>query len=106
MKIDQKEGVITFGIILLIIGVFGVFLAPNSFNGPGILGFTLVIVGAIAIAMSLMIASKKKESKVAYYPQQPQTYQPQQHISKLYCTNCGREIPIDARLCPYCGKAV
>ena len=21
-----------------------------------------------------------------------------------YCTNCGKEIPLDSRVCPYCGK--
>ena len=23
---------------------------------------------------------------------------------KRYCPDCGREIPFDAKLCPYCGK--
>ncbi len=40
---------------------------------------------------------------------QPQTYQttsaPQQQMTIKYCWNCGRAIPADAKICPYCGAS-
>lgn len=39
-----------------------------------------------------------------YYSQPPMQQQPPQ--STMYCPSCGRAIPADAAVCPYCGDKV
>jgi hypothetical protein len=38
------------------------------------------------------------------FPVEIKTIQSPTSESARYCTNCGRSIPFDARICPYCGK--
>ena len=70
---------ILIGLILVIIGlVFAPFTC-----------FTSLLVSFIGIVLILNGNSifESKKSK-----------------SKRICTSCGREIPFDAKLCPYCGN--
>lgn len=62
--------------------------AISTFGTMGGLGFILLFVGIpVAIIGAVM---KSKEQKT--------------NTSERYCTSCGRSIPFDAKICPYCGK--
>ncbi|MFQ5712208.1 MAG: DUF6114 domain-containing protein [Candidatus Geothermarchaeales archaeon] len=73
---------VTWGTLILIFSVLSVL---GSWAGFG-LGLILGIVGG-ALA-------------IGWRPAAPMPPQP----TGRFCTQCGRAIPIDAKLCPYCGK--
>jgi hypothetical protein len=52
------------------------------------LGFILMFIGIPTAIIGLVLKSKEQK----------------QISSDRHCPNCGRVIPIDARICPYCKK--
>ena len=82
------------GAILLILGL--IFVIFTFFIGI-ICAWPLLLVGLIFLILGLALPNQKTET----YPQQSQ--QTPQGGGRV-CPNCGRPIPMDANICPYCGK--
>ena len=55
----------------------------------------LILIGLILLIIGLIIPEEK-----SMVFQKPVTHQPSQN---RYCQSCGRLIPFDANICPYCG---
>lgn len=92
------------GIVVMVIGIIFIGLAVLSlfiFSSPfysgyselsiifGVLGIVLLFSGA---AIAEVYGKKEKENLI------PNTKRDR------YCPECGRAIPFDANVCPYCGK--
>jgi len=58
--------------------------------GGGICILAGLLIGIILIIVGLVNSEKKDNAP--------------SRLSDRYCPNCGRAIPFDARMCPYCGK--
>lgn len=96
-----------FGMSVLICGIFVlvwfiIFIAiaiwvykdAEKRGSSGALWLIIVILlGIIGIIIWLII-----RPPIGGHPQQ------QQQAAGRMCTNCGRPIPMDAQVCPYCGK--
>ena len=90
----MREHLITLGVIFFIIGI--VFTVVTF--GIGIIcAWPLILVGIILFLLGIILPSESRQ--VVINPQPPEATQ-----NKRYCTNCGRDIPFDANVCPYCGK--
>ena len=77
-------------IIWFLVGIWG-YKDAEKRGKSGILWFLIIFfIGLIGIIIWFVVRP-------------PITGENRQH-SNRYCTNCGRNIPIDARVCPYCGK--
>lgn len=94
---NKKDGILGMisGIIFIIMGVIVIFILETKFQGIsiifGFMGVLLLFAGAIVYDISVGREKEKKELK--------------NEVSKdRYCPGCGRAIPFDALLCPYCGK--
>lgn len=74
---DEKT---TLGIILLVVTIFFGWLGGVVCILAGLL------LGIVLIAIGLIQPSKKEDKR------------------DRYCPKCGRAIPFDANICPYCGK--
>jgi hypothetical protein len=88
---DMREHLITLGVILFIVGVV---LTVVTFGIGIICAWPLILVGIILFLLGLVLPYEG--GHVAVPPETPR--------NKRFCTNCGREIPWDANICPYCGK--
>lgn len=72
----------TVGIILLVATIFFGWL------GGAVCILAGLLLGIVLIAIGLAQPSKKEEKEKR----------------DRYCPKCGRTIPFDANICPYCGK--
>jgi len=54
-----------------------------------------LMVGIVLLIVGLVTPGEKKETQIV---------QPPSRQSDRYCPDCGRNIPFDANMCPYCGK--
>ena len=61
----------------------------------GIIGFIIFIF----IVLAILNTSKNTKKMV-----EAQSSQSSSRSSDRYCPECGRAIPFDAEICPYCGK--
>jgi protein-S-isoprenylcysteine O-methyltransferase Ste14 len=95
----MKQEEVIIGVILIAVGAILFFMGQsmdNSFlySNPGpimkLFGAVLLIVGFI---VSIIGATEKDTQKKTV--QQPRV---------RFCPACGRSIPFDARICPYCKK--
>jgi hypothetical protein len=87
----MNTGVTILGVVLLIIGLIFTVITL----GIGIIcSWPLILIGIILIIVGLVLEDSKP---AAYYPGQQQT-------NARFCPACGRSIPFDAVICPYCGK--
>ena len=83
------------GAIMLIIGIAFTFIT---------LGFAifcvwpLLLIGFILLILGLALPSSDSKNVIHTPVQQPVVQ------SNRYCPGCGRNIPFDANICPYCGK--
>ena len=85
--------VIAWFVIWLLIAIW-VYKDAEKRGSSGVLWLLIVIVlGIIGIIIWLVV-----RPPIGGHPQQ------QQQASGRMCTNCGRPIPMDAQVCPYCGK--
>ena len=88
----MNSGLVAIGAILLVVGALFTFYTFGFgivCTGPLMLiGFILFIIGLVIPESEIKIVeTSRKESE-----------------TKRYCPNCGRNIPNDARVCPYCEK--
>lgn len=74
-----------------------------------LLSIVLILI-VVVVIMILVIKNKKK--KKSLHPEQPSSvpkpefpiYTQPQITPKVYCHGCGKKIPEDGILCPYCGR--
>jgi len=99
----------TIGIIISIVVLLGgVFALKRSHWGFTLIGsiFGLFTIGFYIssilslIALILLIVSKNEFNSARMQT----THTNQTNTSDRRCPNCGRVIPMDANVCPYCGK--
>jgi len=70
---------------------------------------TIIIIVIICFSLIFLLTKKKKaktkqQSLPNERPYQPQNQQLSQQQSQIrYCLSCKKQIPIDSKLCPYCG---
>ena len=93
------SGVICF-VVFLIPFIIGILIAiwvykdAEKRGSSGVLWLIIVIfLGIIGLIIWLVV-----RPPIGGHPQQ------QQQAGGRMCTNCGRPIPMDAQVCPYCGK--
>jgi len=124
----MREGILVVGIILLVLGIFLFFTGNNmvdeveSFNYDGLpidkflrlfpkyddmyntgqsmvmFGSILGIVGFIICIAGIAAPSKKHESIVS------DSKFKEISKSEKRCPECDKVIPMDTKICPYCGK--
>jgi hypothetical protein len=89
-------GAVIVGILLIMMGIVFTFITL----GFGIIcSWPVIILGLILFIVGL-VASSNKTTVI----QQSSTTIPHKVYSNRYCPGCGRNIPNDANICPYCGK--
>lgn len=90
----MREGLTITGFILLLVGIF--FTAVTG-------GFGVVLGGPVALLgfILLLIGAFSSEQQTITIQQEQADVNTKR---KKYCKECGRAIPFDARLCPYCGN--
>jgi hypothetical protein len=83
-------------IIWLIIGIW-VYKDAEKRGKSGILWFLIVFfIGIIGLIIYFLVRDSKSDLL--------DSVGGSSHKVERRCPNCGREIPNDARVCPYCGK--
>jgi hypothetical protein len=85
----MKSTLIGLGVGLTLVGAFFTII---TFGFGFICSWPLIVVGIILFLMGLVFPEERGPAGV------PSSQQ------RRFCTNCGREIPLDANICPYCGK--
>ncbi|MEF8849124.1 MAG: zinc ribbon domain-containing protein [Candidatus Thermoplasmatota archaeon] len=95
---------VTGGAVLMLLSIFFTIFT---------LGFGIICTGPLfLIGFIIFIAgffikeSKKNDTQVYNITQQTSSYPSSVDSNKnsgRYCPNCGRSIPFEAALCPYCG---
>lgn len=66
------------------------------------IGLVIAVAGVIVYA-SAGVSTEQPSTQPQIVILQPQSQQPQSTLHTIYCENCGRSIPGDSNLCPYCG---
>ena len=74
----------------------------RSNMGAAILGLVFLLVVAVIVVIALVLVWKAIRKK-AVGPYPPAAYAPMP-VQVWYCHNCGRPIPPDAIVCPYCAQ--
>ena len=90
----MREGLTIVGFLLLI---FGIIFTVMSGGYGIVLGGPIALIGFILLIMG---AFSSEHQTIIYQKEQSEIKQK----SKRYCPSCGRAIPFDANICPYCGK--
>ena len=113
-------GIAALGILLIVVGVI-LYIYPEETTAFGytvyteypyreigqlllILGIVVAVIGGIVAALASSVSSSPEQQVHQHYYQQPPP--PQQQPQQKYCQSCGRSIPSDGVLCPYCGQNV
>lgn len=101
-----------FGIIYgIAFSIFGLITAP--IGGAGILAgggvcliisIIFIILGIVVLITGIENKPLKSEQKIIIEKQPPLSQPVQSSVpsSIRYCPKCGRQIPFDAVVCPYC----
>ena len=89
---DMNSGLVSIGAILLVVGVLFTFF---TFGFGIVCTGPLMLIGFILMIIGLVIPEDEKKTVVT------SSKEPEE---KRFCPNCGRGIPFDANICPYCGK--
>ena len=115
-------GIAGLGVLLICVGVI-CYLYPEEqatywglssttvypFRGIGelllIFGIITTVIGGIvaALASSSTSNASPPSQVIHHYTQPSPQYVQQSSPSVKYCSSCGRSIPLDSLLCPYCG---
>jgi hypothetical protein len=88
----MNSRLIGLGVTLMVVGALFTFFTL----GFGIVcTWPLLLIGFILFIFGIVIPEEKTK-----------IFQPELKESekKRYCPNCGRQIPFDALVCPYCAK--
>ena len=91
----MNSGVIGVGALLML---FAVFFTIFTFGLGIVCTGPLFLIGFIIFAIGFLIPEDTKR-EIHYYGR----VQPSPTSSTRFCPNCGRSIPFDASICPYCG---
>ena len=105
---DNKAiwGRITFGTILLIIGLGMIFFGqPSTYDYETdalkiIMGFVLITVGLTEICIGIVKGVMK------LYQQSHQRYKYPQRTQVIFCNNCKKQVRSDLSYCPYCSQSL
>jgi hypothetical protein len=89
----MREHLITLGVIFFIVGIL---LTVVTLGIGVICAGPLILIGLILLLLGAVLPPEERQVTIPPPPEGPR--------NKRYCTNCGREIPLDANVCPYCGK--
>ena len=85
--------------------ISGIFFTIFTFGFGIICTWPLILIGFILFIVGLVVPSNNTtviQQTPACPPYPP--YQSQQLQSSRHCPNCGRSIPNDSIICPFCGK--
>ena len=86
---NMNSSLIGIGVILMVVGALFTFFTL----GFGIVcTWPLLLIGFLLFIVGIVIPEEKIK-----------IFQPELE-KKRYCPNCGRQIPFDAKVCPYCAK--
>jgi hypothetical protein len=101
----MRKNTIISGIGLLVIGLLIWIIGAIAYNNVAyvLIGFIMFIVGMIITIAGIIL----KEKNSIFPNPQPQMYyfcQPMQQQFR-YCPDCGLNIPLDSKCCPYCSKS-
>lgn len=69
-----------------------------------LLGLILVIVGLVFAPFTCFTSLLISLLGIVIIFKEDTIFESEKSKSKRICISCGREIPFDAKLCPYCGK--
>ena len=92
----MNTGCIVGGALLMLLSVFFTIFTLGLgmiCTGP------LFLIGLIIFVVGFFISEETKK-EIHHY----NTTQPMSVSSNRRCPNCGRSIPFDANVCPYCGR--
>ena len=85
----MRNETVTIGIVIMVVGVILTFITL----GIGIIcTWPLILVGLILLIVGAVLPEKERH------------YQDIKSEGIRYCTDCGKQIPFDAKFCPYCNK--
>jgi len=87
----NKDSIVV-GIIFFAMGFLIIFFIPELF----FLGIIADVIGTVLVLVGIF-------SKKPVYTRIPVSTNKENKNEQRYCVKCGRSIPFDANLCPYCG---
>jgi hypothetical protein len=59
----------------------------------------------VILAMILMVfLARRRPAPIVAEPTHPEPLRPSEKKEKVFCTDCGKQIPPEATFCPYCGN--
>jgi len=87
-------GLAVIGVFILLVGIVTSIMSNNSSVCfvSSVIGILMILVGGFYARTSYQRVATKIE--IVDHKQK----------SDRYCPDCGRAIPFDANICPYCGK--
>jgi len=91
----MREPLVMLGVIFIVVGVALTFV---TFGIGIICAWPLIVVGLILLLIGAVLPPDGRPVVIHQPPPSEASR------NKRYCTNCGREIPFDSNVCPYCGK--
>ena len=113
----MKKNMLIYGIILFVIGVFltSVLSPILSFSGAssglislrsilGIVGVILMSIGGLLVFIGVIFYLKDEIGSGLTSNSNLDPFQTTQKTQTRYCPSCGRSIPFDSVICPYCSK--
>jgi len=57
----------------------------------------------ILVVILIIFLTRKRPPPMAAEPTHPEPLRPSEEPEKVFCTDCGKQIPREATFCPYCG---
>ncbi len=70
-----------------------------------VLGFLIIIVVGVAVNSAIrLFYSVEFFGEVSRFLHKKSKFESTPNSSNRFCTKCGRNIPLDAYICPYCGN--
>ena len=113
MKIRKllTYGALYLGLILLFLAIgyaLSDILITYQFNDPSYEIDISILIGLLSGGIILLFAGLIDWYNYFYKPKKEKQITKVQIVankqSERYCPDCGRSIPFDAQLCPYCNK--
>jgi membrane protein implicated in regulation of membrane protease activity len=115
MGVLRKIGLLIIGVGLMALGtslmVFGITVGNGELeiDTTGWIGMLIALIAFIVLLIAVLLRSDRRVVSQPSQTDQNQSSQPLRPAPpnvKRHCNSCGREIPADAILCPYCGTKV